>query len=117
MHYFKYSFVTTPKDYEKHGISVNIFGNISPVIIEAVLTGTPADTKGPTEKSYLAGDVWTNVLHIDAKDLALFKDPKMVGTSLAITVGAASLISAILFRSTYSSYRKHYALMHGADAG
>ena len=44
----------------------------------------------------------------------IFKDPKMVGISLAITVGAASLISAILFRSTYQSYRKHYAMMHGA---
>ncbi len=42
----------------------------------------------------------------------LFNDPKMVGTSLAITVGAASLISAILFRLTYKSYRKHYAMMH-----
>ena len=42
----------------------------------------------------------------------LFNDPKMVGVSLALTVGGASLISAILFRATYQSYRKHYALMH-----
>ncbi len=42
----------------------------------------------------------------------IFNDPKMVGISLAITVGTASLISAILFRITYRSYRKHYAMMH-----
>ena len=45
----------------------------------------------------------------------IFKDPKMVGISLAITVGAASLISASLFRLTYQSYRKHYAMMHGGS--
>ncbi len=42
----------------------------------------------------------------------LFNDPKMVGVSLALTVGGASLISALLFRATYQSYRKHYAMMH-----
>lgn len=42
----------------------------------------------------------------------LFKDPKMVGVSLALTVGLASLLSAILFRATWGHYRKHYAQMH-----
>ncbi|MEK7833905.1 MAG: MFS transporter [Acidobacteriota bacterium] len=42
----------------------------------------------------------------------LFKDPKMVGVSLALTVGLASLVSAVLFRATWSHYRKHYAQMH-----
>lgn len=36
---------------------------------------------------------------------------KMVGYSLAITVGLASLMSASLFRATYRSYRSHYAMM------
>jgi MFS family permease len=42
----------------------------------------------------------------------LFKDAQMIGWSLALTVGLASLLSAILFRATWSSYRTHYALMH-----
>ncbi|MBS1807909.1 MAG: MFS transporter [Acidobacteria bacterium] len=41
----------------------------------------------------------------------IFRDPNRVGYSLALTVGLASLLSAILFRSTYGAYRKHYALM------
>jgi MFS family permease len=43
----------------------------------------------------------------------LFKDAKMVGWSLALTVGLASLLSAILFRATWNPYRRHYAQMHG----
>jgi nitrate/nitrite transporter NarK len=45
----------------------------------------------------------------------LFKDPLMVGWSLALTVGLASLLSAILFYATWSPYRKHYAQMHGGQ--
>jgi len=36
---------------------------------------------------------------------------KMVGYSLAVTVGLASIVSASLFRATYRPYRAHYALM------
>jgi MFS family permease len=42
----------------------------------------------------------------------LFKDGNMVGWSLALTVGLASLLSAILFRATWSAYRRDYAAMH-----
>jgi MFS family permease len=45
----------------------------------------------------------------------LFKDPNMVGWSLALTVGMASLLSAVLFRATWSPYRRHYARMHGGQ--
>jgi len=37
---------------------------------------------------------------------------KMVGYSLAITVGLASFVSAALFRATYGPYRDNYAMMH-----
>jgi MFS family permease len=48
----------------------------------------------------------------------LFKDPLMVGWSLALTVGMASLLSAVLFYATWRPYRKHYAQMHaGSLAG
>jgi MFS family permease len=43
----------------------------------------------------------------------LFKDPQMLGWSLGLTVGMASLLSAILFRATWRPYRTHYAQMHG----
>ena len=42
----------------------------------------------------------------------LFRNANKVGYSLAITLGAASLLSAIMFRSIYRPYRRHYALMH-----
>lgn len=42
----------------------------------------------------------------------LFKNPLMVGWSLALTVGLASLLSAILFYATWRPYRRHYAQMH-----
>jgi len=38
--------------------------------------------------------------------------PQLVGWSLAITVGAASLLSALLFYVTRRPYRRHYAQMH-----
>ncbi len=41
----------------------------------------------------------------------LFHNEQMLGTSLALTVGLASLLSAVLFRSTYRVYRTHYAQM------
>jgi hypothetical protein len=37
----------------------------------------------------------------------------MVGWSLALTVGTASLVSAILFYATWRPYRRDYALMQG----
>lgn len=43
--------------------------------------------------------------------------PNMVGYSLAITVGLASVVSASLFRSTYRPYRAHYALMYECKQG
>ncbi len=45
----------------------------------------------------------------------LFHDPKMVGWSLALTIGMASLLSALLFYATWRPYRKHYAQMQAAQ--
>jgi MFS family permease len=42
----------------------------------------------------------------------VFRDPQLVGRSLAITVGTASLLSALLFYATWGPYRRHYAQMH-----
>ena len=44
----------------------------------------------------------------------VFKNPLMVGWSLALTVGLASLLSAVLFYATWRPYRTHYAQMHAA---
>ena len=38
----------------------------------------------------------------------------MVGYSLAITIGLASLVSAVLFRATYRPYRRDFKSMHQA---
>jgi nitrate/nitrite transporter NarK len=43
----------------------------------------------------------------------VFKNPQMLGWSLALTVGSASLFSAAIFRLTWRPYRRDYALMHG----
>lgn len=44
----------------------------------------------------------------------LFQDAQMVGWSLALTVGLASLVSALLFYATWRPYRRHYAQMQEA---
>jgi hypothetical protein len=41
----------------------------------------------------------------------LFKNGSMVGYSLALTIGLASIVSAVSFRATYRPYRIHYARM------
>jgi MFS family permease len=43
----------------------------------------------------------------------VFHNEKMLGASLAITIGAASVLMLIAFRATYSAYRTHDELMHG----
>ncbi len=43
----------------------------------------------------------------------VFRSGQMIGWSLALTVGTASLVSAILFFATWRPYRRDYALMHG----
>jgi MFS family permease len=45
----------------------------------------------------------------------LFKDPQMVGWSLALTVGLASLLSAMLFRATWRPYRRHITQMQASN--
>jgi MFS family permease len=45
----------------------------------------------------------------------VFHDPKMVGVSVALTVGLASLLSALLFYVTWRPYREHYAQMHAGS--
>ena len=42
----------------------------------------------------------------------LFRNPKMVGWSLAMTVGLGSLVATILFRACWRPYRRHFAEMH-----
>ncbi len=43
----------------------------------------------------------------------VFRDEGKLGTSLAITVAAASFLSAAFFRASWRPYRRDYALMHG----
>lgn len=41
----------------------------------------------------------------------IFLDGNLVGYSLAVTIGAASLLAAFTFRITYGPYRAHYKMM------
>jgi MFS family permease len=43
----------------------------------------------------------------------VFKDGQMIGWSLALTVGTASFVSALLFWLTWRPYRRDYHAMHG----
>jgi len=43
----------------------------------------------------------------------LFKDEAMLGASMALTVGMASVLGAVLFYITRAPYRRHYNAMHG----
>jgi MFS family permease len=46
----------------------------------------------------------------------LFHSEQMIGPSVALTVGVASLMQYILFRITYAPYRRDYELMHPVAA-
>ena len=46
----------------------------------------------------------------------LFRDPLMVGYSVALTVGVASVAGVIIVLATLRPYRRDYQLMHGAPA-
>ena len=43
----------------------------------------------------------------------VFRDGQMIGRSLALTVGTASVVSALVFLASWRPYRRDYALMHG----
>jgi MFS family permease len=45
----------------------------------------------------------------------VFKDDRMLGPSIGVTVIAGSLLVVALFRATYAPYRRHHALMHPLD--
>jgi MFS family permease len=44
----------------------------------------------------------------------LFRNEKMIGPSVALTIGVAASLQYILFRATYRPYRKDYDLMRSA---
>ncbi len=45
----------------------------------------------------------------------VFHNEKMIGPSVAITIGVAATLQFIILRATYAPYRRHYALMHPAS--
>jgi MFS family permease len=44
----------------------------------------------------------------------LFHNEKMIGPALALTVGICSVLMILAARATYTPYRKHYRMLHGA---
>jgi MFS family permease len=45
----------------------------------------------------------------------LFRDERMIGRSLALTIGGAAVLQYVLFRITYQPYRRDYESMHAAN--
>jgi O-antigen ligase len=45
----------------------------------------------------------------------VFKNEKMIGVSLAITIGAAAMLTLVVFVATFRPYRTHYRMMHPAE--
>jgi MFS family permease len=43
----------------------------------------------------------------------LFHNEKMIGPSMALTIGFAAMLMQVVFLATYAPYRKHYEAMHG----
>jgi hypothetical protein len=46
----------------------------------------------------------------------VFKNEKMIGLSLAITIGAAAILTLAVFVATFRPYRIHYRMMHSAES-
>jgi MFS family permease len=46
----------------------------------------------------------------------LFKNEKMIGASVALTIAGAAILQFIIFRITYRYYHRDYARMHPAEA-
>jgi MFS family permease len=46
----------------------------------------------------------------------LFHNPKMIGASLAITMGVSAVLMLAAFRSSYGAYRNDCALLRGSEA-
>ena len=44
----------------------------------------------------------------------LFRDPNLVGYSLALTVACAATTSVTIFRATFGPFRRHYSMLHGS---
>lgn len=45
----------------------------------------------------------------------VFQDEQMVGMSLVLTLGLATVIGALLFRLSYAPYRRHHQMMEAAE--
>lgn len=57
------------------GVEIHVQNNFVNMVIKAILTG---NQKGDEKaKTYVAGDIWTNIIHIPKEDIALFDDPKI----------------------------------------
>ena len=42
----------------------------------------------------------------------LFKDPKMIGAALALTMGVAAILMIVVISATRRPYREHYLKMN-----
>jgi hypothetical protein len=57
------------------GVEVHIQNRFVPILTTAVLTGDRKDQSTEKSKSYVTGDIWSNIIHVPAADIALFDNP------------------------------------------
>ncbi|MBI2993823.1 MAG: MFS transporter [Gammaproteobacteria bacterium] len=79
----------------------------------------------PNQVRGVAGAVLQLILNIGGLSLGpllpglftdyLFHDERMIGEAVALTVGAASVAGAVLFRLSFAPYRADFARMHAQD--
>lgn len=66
---------TSMEDALMRGIDIHIVNKFAPLIITAHLTGDPKKSDGDKKKTYITGDIWTNIIHIPPQDIILFNNP------------------------------------------
>lgn len=77
---FSLEHVVEPKDIsnvEEKGLDIHVNNRFASVIISATLSGDRKSQNYVNSKDYLTGDIWTNIIHVPAKDLALYDNPKV----------------------------------------
>jgi hypothetical protein len=54
------------------------------------------------------GPLWPGLLND-----YVFRNPNMLGYSIAITIGLSGLLTAFLFRISYGPYKRDHQMLHG----
>ena len=75
----RYTFeVASPEGgYNASGVNINLINRVVPMVMRVTLSGPGVDGEKQVTKTYLTGDIWTNVIHVPYSDLKQIKTPKI----------------------------------------